>query len=132
MTRRMLLAAPALLAASLLAAVACSKDGEKPAPAPAPVASAKVALKPGATLVVADDKGCTPSAITVAKGATATLTFLRTTDETCATAVVFPELKLKKDLPLNQPVDVEIPTGEARKLAFQCGMGMFKSAVVVQ
>jgi plastocyanin domain-containing protein len=32
---------------------------------------------------------------------------------------------------MNQPVDIEIPSNQARTLTFQCGMGMFKSKVVV-
>lgn len=126
-----------VLASSLVAlalSMACSKAGAKPGggAAASPVASASVPLKPGATLVVADDKGFTPSSVVVQKGKPATLTFVRTSDETCATAVVFPELHVKKDLPLNQPVNVEVPTGEARTLAFQCGMGMYKSSVVIR
>lgn len=82
--------------------------------------------------VVADENGYTPSEITVKKGEKATLVFLRTTDKTCATEVVFPELDVKKELPLNQPVVFVLPTDQDRKLAFACGMNMFKGAVVVQ
>ncbi len=86
----------------------------------------------GRIAIRADDKGFTPGSVTVKKGEPTTLVFTRTSDDTCAKEVVFPELKIKKALPLNQPVDVEVPTGEARTLAFTCGMGMFKSSVVVQ
>jgi len=103
---------------ALLVIVACNKE----APAQS---SGRIAIR-------ADDKGFTPSSVTVKKGAPATLVFTRTTNDTCATSVVFPELKIKKDLPLNQPVDVEVPTGDARTLSFACGMNMFKSSVVVQ
>ena len=57
--------------------------------------------------------------------------FIRTTESTCAKQVVFPELKLEKELPLNVPVSLTIPTDDARRLTFQCGMGMYKSAVVI-
>ncbi len=116
---------------------ACRKD---PAPAGEGVSS-----KPQAAVVAisgvdgkqhiairADDKGFTPSAVALKKGTPATLTFTRTTDDTCAKEVVFPEINLKKSLPLNAPVDVDVPTDGARTLAFTCGMGMFKSSVLIQ
>jgi plastocyanin domain-containing protein len=81
--------------------------------------------------VTVDGKGFTPSHIEVKKGAETTLKFTRTTDATCATKVVFPEINLSKDLPLNQAVAVKVPTAEARTLTFQCGMGMYKSSVVI-
>jgi plastocyanin domain-containing protein len=81
--------------------------------------------------IQADEKGFTPSSFELKKGAPATLIFRRTSDATCATQVVFPELKLTKDLPLNVPVPIEVPTGDARTLVFQCGMGMFKGKAVI-
>ena len=87
---------------------------------------------PGTVAVTADDHGFTPSSVTFKKGAPAALVFTRTTDDTCATEVVFPELNnLKKDLPKNQPVTIQIPTDKEQKLTFQCGMGMYKSSIVV-
>jgi plastocyanin domain-containing protein len=110
--------------------LACSKSGESPSqsepvilPAPAGVQQAKVKV---------DNKGFTPSEIKLEKGKSAEIVFVRTTDETCAKQVVFPELKIEKDLPLNTPVRIEIPTGDLRTLTFQCGMGMYKSAVLIQ
>lgn len=86
----------------------------------------------GNIAITADDKGFTPPSITLKKGEPSTLVFTRKTDQTCATEVVFPELKIKKELPLNVPVSIEIPTDSARSLTFQCGMAMFKGAVVVR
>lgn len=81
--------------------------------------------------ITADDKGFSPSSVKVPKGSTTTLVFTRTTDETCATEVVFPELNVKKDLPKGTPVKIEIPTDKEQMLTFQCGMGMYKSSVVI-
>lgn len=91
-----------------------------------------VSAPTGPIAVTADEKGFTPSSVTVKKGAPATLVFTRTTDDTCATAVVFPELNVKKDLPKGQPVSITVPTDKERTLSFECGMGMFKSSVVVK
>jgi plastocyanin domain-containing protein len=92
-----------------------------------PAAATSQAIIP----ISASDKGFQPSRVELKKGQSATLRFTRTSDTTCATKVVFPELKIEKDLPLNEAVDIEVPTGEPRELAFQCGMGMYKSAVVI-
>jgi len=78
------------------------------------------------------EHGFSPSEITVKKDDPTTLVFTRTSNSTCAFEVVFPDLNLTKDLPLNRPVAVVVPTDESRTLAFQCGMGMYKSKVVVQ
>ena len=112
-----------------LVAVACSKPAAKAdqqQPAAASEATSSVVA------VTVGSKGFQPSSINAKKGQKLTLRFTRTTDATCAKAVAFPELGIKKALPLNQPVDIVVPTAEARKLTFQCGMGMFKSAVLVR
>ncbi len=82
--------------------------------------------------VKVDGKGFTPSSIEFKKGEKGAITFTRTSDDTCAKDVVFAEINLKKELPLNKPVVVEVPTDTARTLTFTCGMGMFKSAVVIR
>ena len=82
--------------------------------------------------VIANDRGFSPSSVEVKKGAATTLVFMRTTDDTCAKEVVFPELKVTKELPLNQKVPFDVPATDARTLTFQCGMGMFKGKIVIQ
>jgi plastocyanin domain-containing protein len=87
------------------------------------------------TCVTVGEHGFAPSSLTLPAGplgSKTTLTFTRTTDETCATAVVFPDLNIKQDLPLGRPTKIDVPTDTARTLGFQCGMGMYKSQVVVR
>ena len=107
-----------------IASPACHKDDGSPKPV--------VAVGDAIIPVTADEKGFTPAAVETKAGQKLTLRFTRTTDATCADKVVFPEVGIQKDLPLKQAVDVEVPTDKARTLGFQCGMGMFKSAVVVR
>jgi plastocyanin domain-containing protein len=85
----------------------------------------------GPVSITVDGDGFKPSSITFKKGAPGTLIFTRTVDDTCATEVVFPQLDIKKDLPKNTPVTITVPTDKEQKLTFQCGMGMYKSSVVV-
>jgi hypothetical protein len=85
----------------------------------------------GKVTVTVDGRGFHPSSIELTKGQRATLEFRRTSDETCATSVVFPELKLEKALPLNQVVAIELPADASGTLTFQCGMGMYHGKVVV-
>ncbi|MBS2012497.1 MAG: cupredoxin domain-containing protein [Deltaproteobacteria bacterium] len=86
---------------------------------------------PGAIAIRVDNKGFQPSAVFVKRGSAATLVFTRTTDVTCATEVVLPELSIRKELPLGEPVVVPVPTEADRKLTFQCGKGQFRGAVVI-
>jgi len=90
-----------------------------------------VVANSGVVKVTADEKGFSPTRIEVQKGKNVELEFTRTTDKTCADKVVFPDLNVTKDLPLNQPVRVAVPTDATRTLTFQCGMGMFKGSLVV-
>lgn len=117
--------------ALLLSAVACNKSDKAGTGTSAGAASA-AAPASGTIDVKADENGFSPSTITLKKGESATLRFKRTTEDTCADKVVFPDLKVTKDLPVNQPVEVAIDTKEARTLGFECGMGMYKSKVVIQ
>jgi plastocyanin domain-containing protein len=90
---------------------------------------------PGDLRVTAGEHGFSPTSMMLPKGAAgslATVTFVRTTDQTCATEVVFPDLDVKKALPLNTPVTIDVPSDAPRTLSFQCGMGMYKGALVVR
>jgi plastocyanin domain-containing protein len=89
----------------------------------------------GNKAVTVDRRGFTPSSLTLERGdggSTATVTFTRTTDDTCARWVVIPGLQRNIHLPLNKPVDVTFPTDPPRTLAFQCGTGFYKGSLVVQ
>jgi membrane fusion protein, heavy metal efflux system len=79
--------------------------------------------------VVVSTKGFEPDRVSFAAGVPARLTFVRSTDQTCGTEVVFPDLNIRRTLPLNQEVSVDFvpPTGE---LAFACGMGMLQGRVI--
>ena len=102
--------------------------------APAPVSSAPVVApkEGGAIAITADAMGFTPAEVRATAGVPLTLIFTRTSDNTCAKEIVFPELKVRRPLPLNQAVAIAMPTGEARTYRFQCGMAMWEGSVVIK
>lgn len=85
----------------------------------------------GKVKVTVSGDGFVPGAIEAKRGQPLVIEFTRVSDQTCAKQVVFPELNISKDLPLNSVVAVQVPTDIGRTLTFQCGMGMFKSSVVI-
>ncbi|MBF5045307.1 cupredoxin domain-containing protein [Aggregicoccus sp. 17bor-14] len=140
---------PSRLAALLLLlpAAAC----QKPSPAPeareahagsegdavhtgASAASTPAAapLPDGAVRVEVGAEGYSPARIPVKAGQSVKLAFHRKDAENCGDKVVFPALKLERDLPVGQTVLVEVLAPKSGELAFTCGMEMFKGALVVQ
>src|SRR4029450_12333149 len=64
--------------------------------------AAGVGGQPGRITV--GEQGYEPSRVNLKSGVPARLTFLRTTDKTCGTAVVFPSLHIRRALPLHDAV----------------------------
>lgn len=104
-------------------AAAVAIDGQKGAGGMADVHNVKV---------VVSDQGFEPAKIAVRAGRPVRLTFVRTSDKTCATEVVFPALDIRRSLPFNESVQIDLTPSNAGEIAFTCGMNMFKGTVVAQ
>ena len=89
------------------------------------------ARKPKRVEIAITDKGLTPEKVEVAAGVPIELVFTRQTDKTCATEIEVPSLKVKKPLPLNEPVAITL-TPVKDDIAFACGMNMLKGKLVVK
>ena len=76
--------------------------------------------------------GYKPDSVTVEAGKPVTITFIRRTEATCGTDIVFPDLKIDKPLPLNKPVEVTFTPGRGSEIRFTCGMDMLRGKVVVR
>jgi len=81
--------------------------------------------------VLVTEQNYEPARVTVRAGVPARITFVRTTDKTCGTEVVFPSLNIKRALPLNQPVTIEFTPTASGEIDFICGINMMRGAVVV-
>jgi plastocyanin domain-containing protein len=82
--------------------------------------------------ITVNDRGYQPAEATAAAGEPVRLVFTRTTDEGCGQQLVFPDLDIRRDLPLNEPVAVDITMPESGRVAFTCGMAMYQGAVVAR
>ncbi|MDQ3255784.1 MAG: cupredoxin domain-containing protein [Acidobacteriota bacterium] len=81
--------------------------------------------------VTLSSKGYEPSRIEAKKGQPLKLAFYRADAENCGGEVVFPSQGIRKKLPVRQTVIVEVTPKETGELAFTCGMGMLRGALVV-
>lgn len=75
------------------------------------------------------EKGYTPSVIEAKAGKRLTLVFKRTTDKGCGQEIVFPGLDIRRPLPLNQEVEIEVTPRKGHSIAFTCGMNMYQGRV---
>jgi plastocyanin domain-containing protein len=73
-----------------------------------------------------------PAAVLVKQGQPVRLNFYRADDKNCGGEVVFPELNIRKEIPVGQTTTVEFTPQKTGELAFTCGMDMMRGKVIVQ
>ena len=75
--------------------------------------------------------GYSPQAINIPAGKAFKVTFIRRDDKTCGTEVIFPEIGIRRALPLNIPVVIDFPPQPlGRVLNFTCPMNMLNGKAV--
>jgi plastocyanin domain-containing protein len=96
-------------------------------------------MKKEQTAAVASDSvdiivngGYQPEVISIPKGKTTKINFLRRDPSRCLEEVVLSDFKIRKYLPINQKVTVEITPHKAGEYGFACGMNMFRGKIIVQ
>ena len=77
------------------------------------------------------DGGYQPEVISIFKGKTTKLNFLRKDSSSCLEEVVLADFKIRKYLPLNEKVSIEIMPQKAGEFQFSCGMNMFHGKIIV-
>jgi plastocyanin domain-containing protein len=76
--------------------------------------------------------GYDPSELRAAAGSAVRLVFTRTSDEGCGQELVIPSLGIHRDLPLDEPVAIDLTMPASGRVAFTCGMDMYRGALVVE
>ena len=100
------------------------------APTSADAQSRKSARSQSAKVVIGN-YGYDPASIRLKRGVPAKVTFLRVSESTCATEVVFADYGIRRELPLNQAVTVSFTPRKAGEFAFTCGMNMHRGKLII-
>lgn len=75
--------------------------------------------------------GYQPDFISIPVGKTTKINFMRTDPSTCLEEVVLADFKIKKYLPLNKKVTIELIPQKIGEFSFTCGMRMFHGKLKV-
>jgi plastocyanin domain-containing protein len=81
--------------------------------------------------IIVENGVYTPSRIEVKLGQAVKLSFVRKDPSPCAEKVIFDELNLSYDLPINKPVTVDFKPEQAGEYAFTCQMKMYVGSLSV-
>lgn len=111
------------LSCALLLSAAVGVAAEKSAVAKPRVQTAKIVIT---------TKGYQPTSLKLRRGVPARVTFVRTTDATCAKEIVLPDFNIRRALPLNEPVVVVFTPTRGGSFTFVCGLNMMRGQLIVQ
>lgn len=75
--------------------------------------------------------GYSPNTISIPQGKTTKINFVRKDPSSCLEEVVLADFKVRKYLPLNEKVTIEVTPKEKGEFDFTCGMNMFHGKIVV-
>ena len=90
----------------------------------------EVAVSDSVEIVV--EGGYSPGTISIPKGKTTKITFIRKDPSDCLGEVVLGDFKIRKHLPLNQRVTIELTPQKSGEFGFACGMNMYRGKIVVR
>lgn len=76
--------------------------------------------------------GYSPSVISIPKGKKTTLNFFRKDSTECLEELVISDFKIKRTLPVNQKVSIELTPQKTGEFRFSCGMHMFHGKIIVK
>ncbi len=78
------------------------------------------------------DGGYSPEAVFVPRGKTTKLNFFRKDSTDCLDEVVLGDFKIRRKLPLNQKVTVEITPQKTGEYDYSCAMNMYHGKIIVR
>ncbi len=76
--------------------------------------------------------GYSPNVISIPKGKTTRFNFIRKDPSSCLEEVVLGDFKIRKHLPLNQKVTIELSPQRSGEFVYACGMNMYHGKIIVR
>lgn len=76
--------------------------------------------------------GYSPEVISIPKGKTTKINFIRKDPSSCLEEVVLGDFKIRKHVPLNQKVTVELTPQQSGEFGYACGMNMHHGKIIVK
>ena len=89
-------------------------------------------IKASDSVEIIVEGGYSPDVISIPKGKTTKINFLRKDPSSCLEEVVFGDFKIRKQLPLNQRVTIELTPQQTGEFKYSCGMNMFHGKIIVE
>jgi plastocyanin len=106
---------------------AAKASDDKPEPAAAEVTELS---GDGRVEVSVDASGYHPAEVRAPAGSKVMLAFTRTTEQGCGQELVIESMEIKKQLPLDEAVEIEVVVPASGEVGFTCGMNMYQGKVV--
>lgn len=94
--------------------------------------AAAPASQPRTVVLSVTKEGFVPAEVKVRKGEPLKLVITRTVERTCATEIVLAGTGIRRDLPLNQPVEITLTPDKAGTMKYACAMGMVGGVLLVE
>lgn len=76
--------------------------------------------------------GYSPEVISIPQGKTTKINFIRKDSSSCLEEVILSDFKIRKFLPLNKKVTIEVTPQKVGEFPFSCGMNMFHGKMIVE
>lgn len=89
-------------------------------------------VKVSGSVNITVDGGYTPNVISIPKDKTTKITLLRKDSSSCLEEFILSDFKIKKYLPVNKKVEIEIKPTKTGEFPFHCGMNMFHGKILVK
>lgn len=76
--------------------------------------------------------GYTPETISISKNKTTKINFIRKDSNSCLEEVILGDFKIKKYLPLNQKITLELTPKKTGEFTYSCAMNMYHGKIIVK